>query len=182
VTGQGWVEAGDLGIGTSIVTRAGPSLTVKNVSWQRDNTEGKTGDTGAKPFTVYNLTVADDHTYFAGDLDGGLWAHNAGCGWTSPGGLEYETGSPQGNRVMHIFEHLAEDPDKDTHSVFNVDTSQEALDMVDEAWGMHGEPEADDPAAYVVNMGRDVGTRGETNLRIIVRPGTNRIITAYPYF
>jgi hypothetical protein len=32
---------------------------------------------GDKPFTVYNLTVADDHTYFAGDLDGGLWAHNS---------------------------------------------------------------------------------------------------------
>jgi hypothetical protein len=76
VTGQGWVEAGDLGIGTSIVTRAGPSLTVKNVTWQRDNT----GDTGAKPFTVYNLTIADDHTYFAGDLDGGLWAHNVCAG------------------------------------------------------------------------------------------------------
>jgi hypothetical protein len=109
VTGQGWVEAGDLGIGTSIVTRAGPSLTVKAVNWQRDNTGGKTGDKGAKPFTVYNLTVADDHTYFAGDLDGGLWAHNVAC----PRVVD------MGNQGKHIFGHnnfisgrsvLTEDP------------------------------------------------------------------------
>ena len=70
VQGKGWVEAGDLGIGTAIVTRAGPPLLVKGVSWQRD-------ETGKHPFTVYNLTVQGDHTYFAGDVDGGLWAHNA---------------------------------------------------------------------------------------------------------
>ena len=37
--------------------------------WRRD-------ETGRKPFTVYNLTVQGDHTYFAGHLDGGVWAHN----------------------------------------------------------------------------------------------------------
>ena len=71
VSGKGWVEAGDLGIGTQIVTRAGPPVVVKGVSWRRD-------ETGRKPFTVYNLTVQGDHTYFAGTLDGGAWAHNSG--------------------------------------------------------------------------------------------------------
>ena len=72
VSGKGWVEAGDLGVGTSIVTRAGPPVVVKSVSWRRD-------ETGSRPFTVYNLTVEGDHTYFAGTLDGGAWAHNLNC-------------------------------------------------------------------------------------------------------
>ena len=85
VQGQGWVEAGSLGIGTSIVSRAGPALTVQSVTWQREtagnvtagNAGGSTED--AKPYTVYNLTVEDDHTYFVGSLGGGTWVHNVGC-------------------------------------------------------------------------------------------------------
>jgi len=37
-----------------------------------------------------------------------------------------------------------------------------------------------DPGAYVVPMERIIGTAGEQKLKIIVRPGTNQIITAYP--
>ena len=40
VQGQGWVEAGSVGIGTSIVSRAGPALQVtaaaeSNCAWRR---------------------------------------------------------------------------------------------------------------------------------------------------
>ena len=82
VSGQGWVEAGSLGIGTSIVSRAGPALTVQSVTWQREtagNAEGKPdADTklDSKPYTVYNLTVEDDHTYFVGSLGGGTWVQS----------------------------------------------------------------------------------------------------------
>jgi hypothetical protein len=69
VEGEGWVEAGDLVAGNAIVTRTGSALIVASLQWQRD-------ETGNHPFTVYNLTVEDDHTYFAGDIDGGLWVHN----------------------------------------------------------------------------------------------------------
>ena len=69
VEGKGWVEAGDLVAGNAIVTRTGTPLTVASLGWQRD-------ETGNHPFTVYNLTVEDDHTYFAGDIGGGLWVHN----------------------------------------------------------------------------------------------------------
>ena len=69
VQGSGWIEAGDLVKGNSIVTRTGAALTVVSLQWQSD-------ETGKHPFTVYNLTVEDDHTYFAGDFDGGLWVHN----------------------------------------------------------------------------------------------------------
>jgi len=69
VQGQGWVEAGSLGIGSSIVTRAGPPLVVKGVDWQR-------AKDGTNPFTVYNFEVAGSHTYFVGKDNGGAWVHN----------------------------------------------------------------------------------------------------------
>jgi hypothetical protein len=61
--GKGFVKAGELGLGSSIVTRAGPSLSVTNI--QRD----------IRSTTVYNLTVSDHHTYFVGES--GVWVHNA---------------------------------------------------------------------------------------------------------
>ena len=79
VQGQGWVEAGSLGIGSSIVSRAGPLLSVQSVTWQRE-VAGTTSSTDSKPYTVYNLTVEDDHTYFVGSLGGGTWVHNTRCG------------------------------------------------------------------------------------------------------
>ena len=69
-SGKGFVAAGELGIGTQIVTRAGPTLWV-------------TGTARSKPaggVTVYNLVVADDHTYFVGAACGGAWVHNDNCG------------------------------------------------------------------------------------------------------
>ena len=67
VKGRGFVRAGSLGIGTQIVTRAGPSATVTATRIM----------TRAAGYTVYNLTVDGDHTYFVGKLAGGVWVHNA---------------------------------------------------------------------------------------------------------
>ena len=64
VSTQGFVEARQLGIGTSIVTRAGPSLTISAIQ-RLHRAEG---------YKVYNLEVEEDHTYFAGRT--GLWVHN----------------------------------------------------------------------------------------------------------
>lgn len=41
-------------------------------------------------------------------------------------------------------------------------------------------PVVGDPGAYVVPMGRAIGTSGETSIKSIVRPGTNQVIIAYP--
>jgi len=72
VDGKRWVEAGSLGIGTSITSRAGPTLAVKSLDWKRS---GQT-----KPaFTVYNFTVDQDHTFFVGTANGGAWTHNGTC-------------------------------------------------------------------------------------------------------
>jgi len=69
VEGKGFVKAGELGIGTSIVTRAGPSIRVLDVKVSKE------------PKTVYNFSVQDFHTYFVGNAH--LWVHNPTC-WTSP--------------------------------------------------------------------------------------------------
>jgi hypothetical protein len=70
VEGVGFTPAGQLGIGTSIVTRAGPAVQVTKVERQD------------APVTVYNFTVQDGHTYFVGTVNGGLWVHND-CGLTT---------------------------------------------------------------------------------------------------
>jgi hypothetical protein len=67
VDGKGFMSAASLGVGTSIVTRAGPSLTVTAVEERHDAKGG---------YAVYNFVVPGDHTYFVGTLDGGAWVHN----------------------------------------------------------------------------------------------------------
>ena len=84
-----------------------------------------------------------------------------------------------GNRVRHVLAHAAADPTKPVHSVFNVGRNK-VLGLVDEAWSARGSALPKDPGAFVVPMGRVVGTQGESAVKIIVRPGTSEIITAYP--
>jgi hypothetical protein len=67
VAGQGWLTAGTLAKGTDIATRDRQALIVQSVQWHRDEEKG---------FTVYNMTVEDDHDYLAGTLGGGVWGHN----------------------------------------------------------------------------------------------------------
>ena len=83
VQGQGWVEAGSVGIGTSIVSRAGPALQVTNLTWEKNKAEELAAGTAGSSFggyTVYNLTVEGDHAYFVGGVQGGNWVHNAYAG------------------------------------------------------------------------------------------------------
>ena len=70
------MEAGSLGIGTSIVRRAGPLLSVQSVTWHRAQAQAGQSLLASKPYTVYNLTVEDDHTFFVGTTGGGTWVHN----------------------------------------------------------------------------------------------------------
>ncbi len=65
---KGWVPAGMLTPGDLVSTFTGDPVKVGVITWQRDEKHG---------FTVYNLTVSDDHTYFVGTTSGGLWVHNA---------------------------------------------------------------------------------------------------------
>ena len=65
VEGRGFVKAKEVGIGSSIVTRAGPSAKVVGV------------EADVRQATVYNFTVDTFHTYFVGQ--DALWAHNIDC-------------------------------------------------------------------------------------------------------
>ena len=78
VQGQGWVEAGSVGIGSSIVSRAGPALQVTGLTWQKNKAQELAAGTGSSfgGYTVYNLTVDGDHTFFVGTTGGGTWVHN----------------------------------------------------------------------------------------------------------
>jgi hypothetical protein len=52
--------------------------------------------------------------------------------------------------------------------------------LIDEAWLMKSAPLVFDQGAYIINMQRVIGTNGETAIKIIVKPGTAEIKTAYP--
>ena len=64
VEGQGFVQAGELGIGNSIVTRAGPSVAIESIERNDESA------------SVYNFEVEEFHTYFVGKVNDGLWVHN----------------------------------------------------------------------------------------------------------
>ncbi|REK67790.1 MAG: hypothetical protein DF221_00850, partial [Brevibacillus sp.] len=99
--------------------------------------------------------------------------------WKSSQGLIYGFDKKFGNRVQHILEHTKSNLNKPNHTVFSVDKT-EVLSLIDEAWALRKAPVPGDPGAYIINMGRVVGTNGETAIRVVVKPGTSEIITAYP--
>lgn len=64
VQGRGWTAVRDIEIGAPIATAGGDTLVLEN---RRVD----------EPLQAFNLTVADDHSYFVGDER--VWAHNATC-------------------------------------------------------------------------------------------------------
>jgi hypothetical protein len=71
VQGQGFEPLGSLGIGTSIITRAGPPFVVRSIDWQ-EHPQG---------VPIYNFEFETDHSYLVGGTAaGGAWVHNASCG------------------------------------------------------------------------------------------------------
>ena len=102
--------------------------------------------------------------------------------WTTPGGLIYGMGSAHGNRIKHVLDHLRPNPNKPTHSVFTT-TRDRLLGLIDEAWSLRsgsGTLQSNGNRVFTVPMGRVVGTRGETNIVIVIKDGTNEVITSYP--
>jgi hypothetical protein len=76
VRGKGWKQANELAVGDELSSHDGRWVAVESVEGEGEYA------------TVYNLRVADYHTYFVGDLDWGfsVWAHNSGqCGVNGTG-------------------------------------------------------------------------------------------------
>jgi filamentous hemagglutinin len=100
--------------------------------------------------------------------------------WTSPGGLVYGQGSAHGNRVNHVLDHPVPNPGKPTHSLFNVDRTG-LIGLIDEAFASRGAGVLQgNNRVFEIDVGRIIGTNGESRIRIVVREGTNNVITAYP--
>lgn len=110
VDGKGFVKAEDLGIGTSIVTRAGPALTLSATMWSAAPYSGNGLTLGSKPQSeeqgcrVYNFTVEDDHTYFVGTTGGGVWVHNTSRIVTPYGSEEYSAKAVKFRRMETLPE------------------------------------------------------------------------------
>jgi len=102
--------------------------------------------------------------------------------WTSSAGLVYKSSKNLPNRINHVLSHAKADPTKTTHSVFSVPEDQ-ILDLVDEAWRNKGNPQANPKGKgdmYIINMGKIIGTKGETKIQINTFQGTSEVISAYP--
>jgi hypothetical protein len=79
VRGKGFVQAAELGIGSQIVSRAGPDLFVAS----KQITNFGAGR------VVYNFEVEGHHTYFVGTAGGGVWVHNPkDCFPATPGEMD----------------------------------------------------------------------------------------------
>ncbi len=65
-------------------------------------------------------------------------------------------------------------------SVFNVPRNQ-ILGLLDEAYVSSARVSVSgDSAAFITPMGRIVGTGGENAVRLVIKPGTSEVISAYP--
>ena len=93
----------------------------------------------------------------------------------------YGQGSAHGSRVKHVLDHLVANPAKPTHSIFNVDRTK-LIGTIDEAFAKCGAgvPQANGNRMFEIDMGRVIGVNGERRIRLILRDGTNNVITAFP--
>jgi hypothetical protein len=57
---------------------------------------------------------------------------------------------------------------------------ERVLETVDEAWLRRDFPVKGQPGVFEVEMGRIIGERGETVVRVVVDPATNEVVSAYP--
>jgi len=59
---------------------------------------------------------------------------------------------------------------------------RELIDLIDEAWARPHVPDPADRYVRHVDMGRVIGSRGETWIRLVVRTETSELIAAHPEF
>lgn len=99
--------------------------------------------------------------------------------WYSPAGLVYDAApaGSDGHRILHVLMHTI--PDGAGHSVFSV-ARKDLFATLDEAWGKGVSASPTDPLRFDIEMGRVVGTAGETKIRMIVDPTTHQVTTAFP--
>ncbi|MFE6132773.1 polymorphic toxin-type HINT domain-containing protein [Streptomyces sp. NPDC056437] len=180
--GKSWKDAADLTPRDTLRTPGGATAQINSVRhW-----------TGLAP--AYNLSVNSLHTYYVLAGRTPILVHNSGCklnmtpigngSMLSPAGLVYGAGSRDGHRLRHGLQHGTRgktNASKTTNSQFN-SYGRDLLLTVDEAWRRRGTPMPSGAGRqeYIIPMGRDIGTMGQQNIKIVVEEGSSRIITAHP--
>jgi hypothetical protein len=170
----GWTRADSLSPGDLVRTMSG-SAVVDSLSF------------GNQRVTVYNLTVADAHTFLVGDE--AAWVHNCMKADFAP---DFSYVNKQGQTAHeHISLHGVNNPGRDKpHGVFDDDAVLTAM----EAWSkarqveLVGIPQAHGTYAFNIHMGRRVGWEGGApgtgkalnNVRIIMN-SQGQILTAFPF-
>ncbi len=177
---KAWVDAENIVAGDRVRTPDGTTAAVV-ATRDRDRVQ-----------QVFNLTVRDIHTYYVLAGRTPVLVHNATCPVTfadmggdhfmSPGGLVYGPGAKGEHKIDHVLAHTVANPNKPNHTVFVEKSENRVLDLVDEAWTKQGQAirPPDDPYAWVIPMGKVIGTQGETYMRIAKDPNSDLILSAYP--
>jgi hypothetical protein len=76
--------------------------------------------------------------------------------------------------------HVHPNPAKPIHSVFALPPGK-LIQTIDEAWAARGRGLPSPPyEKFEVDLLRVIGVGGETKMRIVVKPGTSEIISAFP--
>ena len=111
--------------------------------------------------------------------------------WISPAGVVYETNQfcKEGSRISHVLAHTVDGyivpgklVPKPQHSLFSVSRSN-VFELIDEAWQLKqglGTLQGNGNRVWIVEISRQTGTQGQTKVMLVVKDGTNIIISAYP--
>ncbi|MFH8709320.1 polymorphic toxin-type HINT domain-containing protein [Streptomyces rubrogriseus] len=164
-----WVEAGDLVSGATLLTDDGTTVIV---------TDNRTYTSHA---ITYNLTVDNLHTYYVLAGETPVLVHNSDCAIPSASEAAFKAAeNPAGIFVKN--KHLSSFEGR--YAKFNTADVSEAQSWIAEGLRSRGasfKPNGlDGTFKMEVDMGRTIGTKGQTGIRIIVA-NDGRVINAFPF-
>ncbi|MFF0250793.1 polymorphic toxin-type HINT domain-containing protein [Streptosporangium sandarakinum] len=185
-----WVEARSLAPSPALRTPTGAGAAVHSVR------------TFTKAKEMYDLTVADVHSYYVVAGGAMVLAHNTSCfdlkdlgaNWyESPAGLLYgpqdRPGSLHKHAAFHVGAHMQEVPRKRMHTVFSLGPDGNVFELIDKAWLRRSlddltsdQDKINTPGArlrWAIPMDNEIGTKGE-RIICIVADNFNEIVTAFP--
>jgi hypothetical protein len=171
VSDAAWVDAGDLQVGDAVLEADGTETVVTATTELTVQA------------TVFNLTVADIHTYFVVVGDAATLVHN--CGGAARIQASSDAANSAASNPSQIFikdKHLSTFGGR--FSQFNTSSRSEAQDWVAEGLRLPdavfmANPQQPNTFRVVVDLGRPVGTNGQTGIRAIVTDD-GRVINAFP--
>ncbi|MBX9831395.1 hypothetical protein K2X40_05530 [Candidatus Babeliales bacterium] len=97
----------------------------------------------------------------------------------SPAGLVYGPDMNFGNRIYHVLNHTKAISNKPKHNLFSF-SNDKLFAMIDRAWLNKEKALVADRGEYIIEMNELLGTNDETAIKIVVKPDTADLITAFP--